>query len=97
MKKNWQDEALCKGKDNDIFFPDDATPMTSKRVKLAKEICKVCPVRTECLYIAISTDERFGIWGGFSPRERKAIRREFKKEITFNKLEVLVKHNDNKF
>lgn len=83
MKKNWEKEALCRGKDNEIFFPDEAQQMTAKKIKNAKAICTGCPVRAECLFTSITNEEKFGIWGGFSPRERSVIRRAFKKDFTF--------------
>ncbi|HEX6523076.1 MAG TPA: WhiB family transcriptional regulator [Streptosporangiaceae bacterium] len=41
----------------------------------AKQICRRCPVRAECLAFATSNDERFGIWGGLDPDERRNLRR----------------------
>lgn len=96
MRKGWEKLALCRGKDNEIFFPDEAMPMTGKRIKSAKVMCKACPVSAECLFFAISNDERFGIWGGFSPRERKAIARHYQKNFDFNTAIHLVNTNDNK-
>jgi WhiB family redox-sensing transcriptional regulator len=32
-------------------------------------------VRAECLDFALENDERFGIWGGLSERERRKFRR----------------------
>lgn len=95
MKKDWEKLGLCRGKDNEIFFPDDATPMTSKKVKSAKAMCKACQVSAECLFFAISNDERFGIWGGFSPRERRAITRHYRKQFNFETAFTLVNANDN--
>ena len=41
----------------------------------AKRICGECPVRAECLEYALEEDERFGIWGGMSERERRKLKR----------------------
>ena len=41
----------------------------------AKKICTGCDVRAECLSYALSNDERFGIWGGLSERERRRLKR----------------------
>lgn len=90
MNKNWEKEALCRGKDNQIFFPDEAQTMTAKKVKTAKAICKTCSVRAECLFTSIMNDERFGIWGGFSPRERSSIRKHFKKNFSFLEAQELI-------
>ena len=41
----------------------------------AKRICTTCEVRAECLEYALEHDERFGIWGGLSERERRRLKR----------------------
>ena len=40
----------------------------------AKRVCTGCTVRAECLEFALANDERFGIWGGLSERERRRLR-----------------------
>ena len=42
----------------------------------AKRICQACAVRDECLEFALEHDERFGIWGGLSERERRRLKRD---------------------
>jgi WhiB family redox-sensing transcriptional regulator len=37
-------------------------------------VCAGCPVRLQCLEMALQNDERFGIWGGLSERERRRVR-----------------------
>lgn len=66
----WADEAICAQTDPDAFFPEKGGS-----TKEAKRICQGCPVREDCLNYAIEHDERFGIWGGHSERERRAIKR----------------------
>ena len=68
-------QANCKGHDQDLFFPERG----SSTIK-AKAICSECKVREECLEYAVERKERFGIWGGKSERERRAIRRERRKK-----------------
>jgi hypothetical protein len=48
------------------------------RVKEAKKLCAECMVREECLAYAVAGDEKFGIWGGLTERERKRMKREAK-------------------
>jgi WhiB family redox-sensing transcriptional regulator len=67
----WQDGANCKGANADLFFPERGAS-----TRAAKGICRECQVREECLEFAITTSEKFGIWGGLSERERRRIRRE---------------------
>ena len=64
-------DANCVDKEQDLFFPERG----SSTVK-AKAICGECVVKEECLEFAVIRKERFGIWGGKSERERRAIRRE---------------------
>ena len=38
-------------------------------------MCLTCDVRDECLEYALGNDERFGIWGGMSERERRKLKK----------------------
>jgi WhiB family transcriptional regulator, redox-sensing transcriptional regulator len=68
---SWQDQALCAQTDPEAFFPDKGGS-----TREAKRVCRSCEVRAECLEYALEHDERFGIWGGFSERERRRLKRE---------------------
>ncbi|MGH3803830.1 MAG: WhiB family transcriptional regulator [Pseudonocardiaceae bacterium] len=68
----WQDNALCAQTDPEAFFPEKGGS-----TREAKRICVNCEVRTECLEYALAHDERFGIWGGLSERERRKLKRNF--------------------
>lgn len=68
---SWQDYANCRGADADLFFPERGAS-----TRKAKAICGACEVKYECLEFAITHSEKFGIWGGLSERERRAIRKE---------------------
>ena len=67
----WQEEALCAQTDPEAFFPEKGGS-----TREAKRICVGCQVKAECLEYALGHDERFGIWGGLSERERRRIRRQ---------------------
>jgi WhiB family transcriptional regulator, redox-sensing transcriptional regulator len=41
----------------------------------AKEVCRGCVAREDCLEYALDNGEKFGIWGGMSERERRRLRR----------------------
>src|SRR4051794_20369919 len=69
--KDWQDLANCLGVDPDLFFPERGAS-----TREAKEVCRGCVVRGDCLEYALVNGEKFGIWGGMSERERRRIRRE---------------------
>lgn len=66
----WQTDALCAQTDPEAFFPEKGGSTRD-----AKRICQGCTVRGECLEYALANDERFGIWGGLSERERRKLRR----------------------
>jgi WhiB family transcriptional regulator, redox-sensing transcriptional regulator len=67
----WQDRALCAQTDPEAFFPEKGGS-----TREAKRVCRSCEVRAECLEFALENDERFGIWGGLSERERRRVKRE---------------------
>jgi WhiB family redox-sensing transcriptional regulator len=66
----WKEEALCAYVDADVFFPEKGGSSRE-----AKRICGECAVQTFCLEYALANDERFGIWGGLSERERRRLKR----------------------
>lgn len=68
MTVHWQDFALCRGVNADLFFPGQG-----ESTREAKAVCVDCPVRQACLEYAIANNERFGIWGGLSRRERERL------------------------
>ena len=66
----WMLDARCLDADPEAFFPEKGGS-----TREAKRICAACPVRDECLDYALANDERFGIWGGLSERERRRVKR----------------------
>ncbi len=67
---SWQERALCAQTDPEAFFPEKGGS-----TREAKKVCTQCEVRAECLEYALANDERFGIWGGLSERERRKLKR----------------------
>lgn len=67
---SWQADALCAQTDPEAFFPEKGGSTRD-----AKKICAGCEVRAQCLEYALENDERFGIWGGLSERERRKLRK----------------------
>ncbi|GAA3948072.1 WhiB family transcriptional regulator [Microbacterium soli] len=65
----WMQWASCADVDPDAFFPEKGGS-----TKDAKSICAGCAVQAECLEYALQHDERFGIWGGLSERERRRLK-----------------------
>ena len=67
--ESWRLDALCAETDPEAFFPEKGGS-----TREAKRVCSGCTVRAECLGSALANDERFGIWGGLSERERRRLR-----------------------
>lgn len=70
VEQDWQEQALCAQTDPEAFFPEKGGS-----TREAKRICMACGVRDECLEYALANDERFGIWGGLSERERRKLKK----------------------
>ena len=68
---DWQERALCAQTDPEAFFPEKGGS-----TREAKRVCLSCEVRVECLEYALENDERFGIWGGLSERERRRLKKQ---------------------
>jgi WhiB family transcriptional regulator, redox-sensing transcriptional regulator len=65
----WAAGAACRTSDPDALFVQGAA---QNRAKL---VCMGCPVRTECLADALDNRVEFGVWGGMTERERRALLR----------------------
>jgi WhiB family redox-sensing transcriptional regulator len=74
--RDWQVRAACRGEDPEVFFPHGggSGPGANRRARTlahaALTICAHCPVTAECLEYALQMDNRFGVWGGTTERER---------------------------
>jgi WhiB family redox-sensing transcriptional regulator len=73
---DWRPRAACSGYPNSLFFPS-SDGADDKAVERAKAVCFVCPVIDDCLEYALQTNQRSGIWGGTSEKERKSLRRKW--------------------
>ena len=67
----WQERGLCAQTDPEAFFPEKGGS-----TREAKKVCLTCDVRQDCLEYALENDERFGIWGGLSERERRKLKKQ---------------------
>lgn len=67
----WKLQGLCTQTDPEVFYPEKGGNNYATRV--GKRICRGCEVRAECLEYALTHDERFGVWGGLSERERRRL------------------------
>jgi len=65
----WTSRSACSTSDPDDLF------VTGAAQNRAKAVCQGCPVRTECLADALDNRVEFGVWGGMTERERRALLR----------------------
>lgn len=77
----WYDHAACRGSDPDIFFPETLSQGRPRDDASddAKAICNMCDVKDICLDYALAlsnADDPYGVWGGMTPKERRAARRQ---------------------
>ncbi|MFC8823810.1 WhiB family transcriptional regulator [Streptomyces sp. NPDC057137] len=68
-QSEWGGRGACRAVDPDTLF------VQGQEQNKAKSVCLGCPVRTECLAHALDNREEFGVWGGMTERERRALLR----------------------
>lgn len=87
---DWAPHAACKHGDPDALFVQGADQNVAKRV------CRSCPVRYECLADALDNRVEFGVWGGLTERERRALLRRHPQITSWRKMfeAALNKNND---
>jgi hypothetical protein len=82
MKRDhWREDAICVGQPLEVFFP---ATLSEDRWDLAKEICKKCSVKAQCLKLVIGLpedDDRWGVFGGLSPADRRVHRYKIKRGV----------------
>jgi WhiB family redox-sensing transcriptional regulator len=76
-KLDWQEEASCRAYDNLVFFGEEGESELEKQAReaRAKAICRACPVLEPCLEFAMETNQKYGIWGGLTDKERASLKR----------------------
>jgi WhiB family redox-sensing transcriptional regulator len=67
---SWREDARCAQVDPELFFPEKGQPTSD-----AKKICATCAVREQCLQWAMAANQRHGVWGGLTARERSSLAR----------------------
>lgn len=69
MSTDWASRGQCRHSDPDALF------VQGKEQRSAKSVCRGCPVIVECLADALDNRTEFGVWGGMTERERRALLR----------------------
>ena len=79
-RDHWREDANCLSADTEVFFPS-GRGAGEERWDAAKAICVGCRVKKQCLNLVIKLeehDDRWGVFGGLSPLERRPIRKQRK-------------------
>lgn len=66
----WHAHAACVGMDTHLFFAEDFEQLDE-----ARKVCFACPVREDCAEFALANNEDDGMWGGYTARQRRKIRK----------------------
>lgn len=72
---NWQSKGACRNEDPELFFPIGNTGPAIMQTEEAKQVCRRCDVREQCLAWALEHGQDYGVWGGLSEDERRALKR----------------------
>lgn len=70
LEQEWKEKKACRPDHTKFFFSLDES-----EIEIAKGICSLCPVITECLEYSFRSHEVYGVWGGKDETERRRIRR----------------------
>jgi WhiB family redox-sensing transcriptional regulator len=90
MITDWPTLAACQDGDPDALFVQGAEQ------NVAKRICRSCPVRYECLADALDNRIEFGVWGGMTERERRALLRRHPQVASWRKMFEAAMRNKDK-
>lgn len=70
--EHWRGQSACRGDDPEKWFPAKSAAIHADP---AVRICRGCPVRAQCLRHALDFGEDYGVWGGLTERELRALRK----------------------
>ena len=74
----WVSKALCRSTDPDELF------VSGKAQTKAVVICRHCPVVAECLAEALDNQIEFGVWGGMTERQRRALLKQHPEVVSWS-------------
>ena len=72
---DWRSRSACLDEDPELFFPIGNTGPAILQIEEAKQVCRRCEVREQCLQWALEAGQDHGVWGGMSEDERRALKR----------------------
>ncbi len=74
----WVSKALCRAADPDELFVRGAAQ------RKAAVICRHCPVMLECGADALDNRVEFGVWGGMTERQRRALLKQHPEVVSWS-------------
>ncbi len=72
---DWRHRAACRDEDGELFFAVGASGPALLQIAEAKTVCRRCPVARQCLDLALDEGLDYGVFGGLSEDERRALKR----------------------
>ncbi|MEZ7005610.1 WhiB family transcriptional regulator [Streptomyces sp. AD55] len=82
---NWAN-AACLNEDPDLFFPAGTLATAHIQIEKARQVCRRCPLTTQCLTWALDVGEHAGVWGGLCEEERrKLLRRRGQRHVSYER------------
>lgn len=72
---DWRHRAACRETDPELFFAIGNTGPALLQIEDAKAVCRGCDSIDECLQWSLESGQDFGVWGGMSEDERRALKR----------------------
>jgi WhiB family transcriptional regulator, redox-sensing transcriptional regulator len=74
----WVLQGLCLTTDPDKLFVRGAAQ------RKAAAMCRDCPVKAECLADALDNEVEFGVWGGMTERQRRALLKQHPEVVSWS-------------
>ncbi len=71
----WHEDAACRDKDPELFFPVGTTEPAIAQIRAAKAVCATCTVQDPCLHWSLRGGLDAGVWGGLDENERRSLKR----------------------
>jgi WhiB family transcriptional regulator, redox-sensing transcriptional regulator len=85
----WVSKARCLSRDPEDLFVRGAAQ------RKATSICRECPVVAECLADALDNHMEFGIWGGLTERQRRALLKQHPEVVSWSDYFTAVRKRRN--
>lgn len=76
FKQEWWKDARCVGMDPAIFFPEKG-----KTAREAKAICADCDALAACREYGLTTNQKYGVWGGLTERDRRRVKKDRRESL----------------